>query len=277
MLKELFTYLEKPELYTESTCEFWNDEHISKGMLEAHLHPTWEAASRCHDFIDKSVEWIAELTPPSTYPNLLDLGCGPGLYCERFFKKGFKVIGIDFSQRSITYAREQASQRDTDINYVYKNYLEINDKNEFDLVTLIYCDFAVLSDVNRAVLLKKIHDALKPGGKFIFDVFSEKEFEDKKETHTWYIREESGFWNPDKHLCLESHYIYDENVRLDQYVIIDKDGQPSIVRNWFKGFTKESIISEVKKTGFKKYDIFSDVTGKPYFDKSKTLCIVAEK
>lgn len=46
-------------------------------MLEAHLHPNWEAASRCHDFIDESVERIAEITPPETNKNLLDLGCGP--------------------------------------------------------------------------------------------------------------------------------------------------------------------------------------------------------
>ncbi|MBU9711193.1 class I SAM-dependent methyltransferase [Evansella tamaricis] len=277
MLIDLYKYLEKPKLFTQSTCEFWNDEHISKGMLEAHLHPNWEAASRCHDFIDQSVEWIAEMVPSSMYPSLLDLGCGPGLYAERLYKKGYDITGIDFSERSITYAKEKASQRDEDIKYVYKNYLNLNEKNEYDVVTLIYCDFAVLSDINRESLLNRIYDALKPGGKFIFDVFTRKEFEDKEENHTWYLSEGSGFWKPDKHLCFQSHYIYEGDVRLDQYVIIDKDGQASIIRNWLKGYSKETITSEVKMAGFQKCDIYSDVTGKPYSDESKTICIVAEK
>lgn len=277
MLNELFKYLKKPELYAQNTCEFWNDEHISKGMLEAHLHPDWEAASRQHDFIDKSVEWITEIAPSTTYKKLLDLGCGPGLYAERLFKKGYKITGIDFSKRSINYATEKASERNQDINYIYKNYLEINYNNEFDLVILIYCDFVVLSDDHREILLKKIYDSMKTGGKFIFDVFTLKEFEEKKENNTWYVSDGGGFWKPHRHICLESHFIYEGDVRLNQNTIIDKDGKVDIIRNWFKGYTKDTIITEIKKAGFNKIEIYSNVTGEPYCDESKTMCIVVEK
>jgi hypothetical protein len=46
MFSEIQKYAIKPELYAPSTSNFWNDEHISKGMLEAHLNPSWDAASR---------------------------------------------------------------------------------------------------------------------------------------------------------------------------------------------------------------------------------------
>jgi len=275
-MKDLFKYLRKPDLYAESTSKFWDDEHISKGMLEAHLHPKWEAASREHDFIDKSVEWIENITS-SFNKKLLDLGCGPGLYAERLYEKGYEVTGIDFSKRSIEYAKDKASQKNQNINYIYKNYLEINYNNEFDIVLLIYCDFVVLSDNNREVLLKKIYDSLKSGGKFVFDVFTSMEFENKKESNTWYISEEDSFWKPAKHLCLQSHFTYEGGVRLDQNVIIDKDGKVDIIRNWYKEFTKDTITCEIKEAGFKKVDIYSDVTGAPYYDESKTICIVAEK
>ncbi|NLL69978.1 MAG: class I SAM-dependent methyltransferase [Epulopiscium sp.] len=108
------------------------------------------------------------------------MGCGPGLYAERLHKKGYNITGIDFSQRSINYARKKARERNQEINYVYKNYMDINYKNEFEIVILIYCDFGVLSDIRRQVLLKKIYESLKPGGKFIFDVFTLKEFEKRK-------------------------------------------------------------------------------------------------
>ena len=35
----------KPELYAPSTGNFWDDKHISKGMLEAHLDPDINAAT----------------------------------------------------------------------------------------------------------------------------------------------------------------------------------------------------------------------------------------
>ena len=56
------------------------------------------------------------------------------------------------------------------IKYIYKNYLEIDYTNEVNLITLIYCDFGVFSDLQRDLLLQKVYHALKHGGKFIFDV-----------------------------------------------------------------------------------------------------------
>ena len=88
----------KPELYAPSTSAFWDDEHISKGMLEAHLDPNWEAASRKHEFIDESVKWIESIAPSSQYRELLDLGCGPGLYAERFSNIGYSVTGRTMKQ-----------------------------------------------------------------------------------------------------------------------------------------------------------------------------------
>lgn len=77
-------------------------------MLEAHLNTEWDAASRKEDFINESVNWISTIASSNNYPNLLDIGCGPGLYAEKFHKVGHSVTGIDFSERSIAYANEQS-------------------------------------------------------------------------------------------------------------------------------------------------------------------------
>ena len=37
MLNKIFQSLEKPLLYQKTEGEFWNDKHISKQMLKAHL------------------------------------------------------------------------------------------------------------------------------------------------------------------------------------------------------------------------------------------------
>lgn len=277
MLDKIFQYLKRPKLYEESTAKFWDDEHISKGMLKAHLDPDLEAASREHCFIDSSVEWISELVPCKNYKKLLDLGCGPGLYAERLAEKGYLLAAIDFSKRSIEYAKQKAEEKGYNIEYIYKNYLEIEYGDEFDLIILIYCDFGALSHVQREMLLKKIYDAMKIGGKFIFDVFTPKNYEGKAESNAWYLNEGGGFWAPDAHICIEAHYIYEENIRLNQYVIIDKEGKINAYRIWDHYYTKDTISEELKKVGFKNIQVFSDVTGNPYDMKSKTMCIVVEK
>lgn len=278
MIPSLFQYLQKPELYAKSTFTFWDDEHVSKDLLEAHLDPNVEAASRSHDFIDSSVQWLTTIAPPSTYKKLLDVGCGPGLYAERLANYGYQVTGIDFSKRSIAYGKNRAVEKNQEITYIYQNYLEMDFVEEFDVIIFIYCDYGVLSDENKTLILKKIHRALKPGGKLIFDVFTEQEFIDKKETSTWYVTDGSCFWKPHQHLCLQSHFIYEEeHVRLNQHVIIDKDEKIDVFRDWHKLFTKETIAAEVQNAFFHKLDIYSDVSGKPFNEASKTICVVAEK
>ena len=106
MLKNIETVLEKPILYKKTEGEFWNDEHISMQMLKAHLNPEFDGASRKHAFIEESVAWITELVSPIDYPLLFDIGCGPGIYAEKFARQGYYVTGIDFSKRSIDYAKK---------------------------------------------------------------------------------------------------------------------------------------------------------------------------
>lgn len=56
MYTTLVSMLKKPQLYTKTTILFWDDEHISKQMLKAHLDPCFEGASRKHTFIPASNE-----------------------------------------------------------------------------------------------------------------------------------------------------------------------------------------------------------------------------
>ena len=48
----------RPKLFEQSTASIWDDPHISKGMLKAHLNENQESATRKLDFVKKSVAWI---------------------------------------------------------------------------------------------------------------------------------------------------------------------------------------------------------------------------
>ncbi|NLG88348.1 MAG: methyltransferase domain-containing protein [Clostridiaceae bacterium] len=276
MFNNLTRYLKKPQLYAQSTGIFWDDEHISKGLLEAHLNPEWDAATRKLDFVDKSVSWIAAIAPPAQFKNLLDLGCGPGIYAERFHKAGYSVTGIDFSKRSIDYAKKQSLRSKINIEYHYMNYLKIDYKERFDVITLIYCDYGALSITDRITLLKKVYEALKLGGKFIFDVFTPVKRND--ESRSWHYFDNGGFWSEKPHICLESVYQYDDEdeTELRQTIVITED-TVNCYNIWDHFFTTEKLVSEIKPAGFGSYELYGDVAGKEYSDTGETICIVLTK
>jgi SAM-dependent methyltransferase len=277
MLDLLIKYAKKPYPYEPSTAKFWDDEHISKSMLEAHLNQMHDGASRNLQFIEQSVRFIHNQAPSDQYPNLLDLGCGPGLYAERFTQKGYHVTGVDLSKRSINYAKSAALKNKQNIDYIEMNYLHIDFKNHFDVITLIYCDYAVLPKTERLLLLSKIKKALKPNGIFIFDVFTKNQYEHTFEKTSWYTSETGDFWKDGPHLCLEQHFIYEKNIRLNQYIVMDQNQSVDVYRVWDQHFDQQTIALELKEAHLKVRKIYSDVCGNIYDPNSKTLAVIASK
>jgi SAM-dependent methyltransferase len=266
----------RPEVYEKSATAFWDDAHISKGMLEAHLNPDTDLASRRLEFIEKSVQWITAVGGPRTHPELLDLGCGPGLYAELFSAGGFDVTGVDLSERSIRYARESALRKNLSISYLHENYLDIVYEEVFDVVTLIYCDFGVLNPEEREILLEKIHKALKPGGLFVFDVCSLRQYENRAETTSWNLSA-GGYWSAEPYLCLYSFYRYDSsNTYADQYTVIEQDGIRCF-NIWNHRFSVEELRNDLCRACFRKAEFFGDVAGREYSESSETVCAVAWK
>lgn len=277
MYKNLLAHLsEKPSLYAPSTSKFWDDEHISKSMLEAHLNPELEAATRKLDFVRHSADWIADLADPAARPKLLDLGCGPGIYAELFDQLGFQVTGMDLSPGSISYAREHALKKELKIDYLLQNYLELDMEEAFDVITLIYCDFGVLCPMDRSILLHNIHRALKPGGLFLMDAWTPSFYADCKENKEWNYAE-GGFWSARPYACLKSFYRYDDcNTFTDQYVIIREDGL-DCYNIWNHAFTLEEFRNDLALAGFRQTDFYGNVAGAPYTEDSTSICVAAGK
>jgi SAM-dependent methyltransferase len=276
MFNELIKYAKKPEFYAQGTDVLWDDEHISKGMLEAHLNPNLDAASRNHKFIDDSVAWITQISPSSKYIKLLDLGCGPGLYAERFNEMGYDVTGIDFSKRSIDYAKQQSALNNSKIDYIYQNYLTLDYAEQFDVITLIYTDYCVLSKADRLALLRLVYQALKPNGKFIFDVSTSSK--NARESRSWSYHENGGFFSDKPHIHLSALYLYkDENeTELAQHIVISSESVKTY-NVWHNFFTKEKLLAEIQPLGFSDFELYGDVTGKEYVDNGEIICLVLTK
>ncbi|MFA9370254.1 MAG: class I SAM-dependent methyltransferase [Labilibaculum antarcticum] len=268
----------KPELFAKDDGNFWQDPYISEHLLNAHLDDDSDQGSRKYQDIIQSVLWLSEYLKLPEDSKLLDLGCGPGLYCENFFGQGYAVTGIDFSQSSIDYAKEQAEEFKYRIKYVCQDYMEMDYKEEFDVITLIYGDLCVLSHTDRTLLLQKVKKALKPRGYLIFDVFTKHYFENEEPEQSWYISEEDGFWSEEEHLLLQSHFKYKkEKVRLDKYTLILKNGEVKTHNLWKHYFSLERTISMMKESGFNVKDYWSDLQGKPFEENSPWIGMVAQK
>jgi len=257
-IKEIIKETQKPAIYTKGTASMWEDEYISKFLLEAHINPDMDLASRNKVAIEKTVEWMFT-TVNGKNMNILDLGCGPGLYCELMAQRGHKITGMDFSKRSINYATTQAKKKKLDINYQHANYLSLDYENQFDLIIMIYCDFGALIPEERDIVIKNIYRALKPGGFFIFDSLNLNSTESFCKNREWEMKQE-GFWKNSPYIVFSEPFKYDEGrIFLDQHTVIDENGDFKIYRFWNQCFDGPEMLTELSKYGFVNNSYYKDI------------------
>jgi SAM-dependent methyltransferase len=206
--------LARPEPYAPHDAPFWDDPHIARQMLAAHLDPATDAASRRPDTIDRTVGHLVATLGLGTGDRLLDLGCGPGLYARRFAARGVAVTGIDLSPTSIAYAVGDAREAGMAIDYRVEDYTSSQLGGPFDAAALIYLDFGVLPDAPRDRLLDSLRLALRPGGVFVFDVHAPSR-QRVADSAVRVERADGGFWRPGPHLVIETTYRYGEGLDHD--------------------------------------------------------------
>lgn len=270
---------ERPEPFEYYTSpQFWNDEHISKGMLESHLNPNTDGASRNKEFMDRSINWIISHFSISDSSRIIDFGCGPGLYTTRFAEMGATVTGVDLSERSIRYAKDVAREKNLNIDYVLQDYLEFSTDKRFDFIALISLDFSVLGPKQRRVLLSTFYSLLANDGAILLDVDSMERFRKETEKATEYgFSPAGGFMSSKPHHSFSSRFKYtQEHVILSKETIIEEDRQLEVYL-WNQCYSLQSLEREFTENGLQIVDSYSDVAGTPFKEDSLQFAVVARR
>ena len=118
-------------------------------MLEVHLNPDIDAASRSPETIDRSVKWLIEnlglkdwrlpfwiwdADPVYMHP------ASPAPVCKLL---AWITLIVPLSTQQIMRVKNNLN-----ITYRYQNYLELKDENKYDAALLIYGDFCPLNPNN---------------------------------------------------------------------------------------------------------------------------------
>ena len=104
---------------------------------------------------------VADLSPGRA----LDLACGEGRNAVWLAERGWRATGVDFSAVALEKARELATSRRVEVEWVHADVLDYTpEPRAFDLVAVVYLQLPG-DELDRA--LRKAADAVAPGGTLV--------------------------------------------------------------------------------------------------------------
>lgn len=107
--------------------------------------------------------------------DILDLCCGDGRLVQVLDLKGFNMAGIDGSDRMLDFARERCPT----IDFIAADARSFTHQRRFDAVISTFDALNhVMSPDGLAAVCRCVHDVVKPGGYFAFDLNREQAYTD---------------------------------------------------------------------------------------------------
>ena len=267
-----------PEPFADGRQIPWNDPGFSRRMLAVHLDESHDWASRRAEKRGRIIDELMALTGLQPGDSVLDLGCGPGLYCQALAERGLRVEGWDYAPAAIEYARERSAETGMEIQYVREDYRNLDITERFDLVTLIYGDLNVFSRTDAAALLRRACRALRPGGFFYTDVTSPAAHPTQEITRN-YTYHSSGLWSDEPYLELyEARPVDADGLRWERYVIIDAEaGRARVYTTWSQEYSREAITALLEEVGFVIRALYDDPAKSALCEREGWIGVLAQK
>jgi len=193
-------------------AEWWTrffDEEMGEVMF---TEEAWRQADElCDDLI--------ELLGVEPGARILDLACGTGRFALPLAKRGFHVVGLDYSAPYLKQARAVAQQQGLSVGIVQGDMRAIPFSERFDAVINLFTSFGYFErEEDHLKALQEASSALKPGGRVLLEMANRDFLLRRFQAHDWH--EFPGF------LVLEERRFLPERDRVEtRWVKLYPDGQ----------------------------------------------------
>lgn len=255
----------------------WNEPGFSERMLHEHLSQEHDAASRRTAKIDRHVEWIHREVLRGHRTQILDLGCGPGLYTDRLAKMRHACTGIDFSPASIRYAREQTKISGTACAYTLGDLRQATYGEGYGLAMFLFGEFNVFRPSDIRAILNKAHAALAANGLLLVEVSTHDAVcRLGHQTAHWYTSP-GGLFSPEPHVVLQESFWDDASATATtRHVVIDAaTADATLYAATYQAYTCDAITGLLSDCGFNALHFYPSLLGTVDELQSDFMAIVA--
>ncbi len=159
--------------------------------------------------------------------------------------------------------------------FLQGNYLTCELGSGHDAAILIYEDYCALAPDQRACLLARVRAALRPGGRFVFDVSAVPRFSEYRDAVTREPNLMDGFWAEPPYVGTHETWTYPALHLILERFVIETATAERCFWNWMHCLTPDEVAAELAAAGLGEPEYFGDVAGAGFDPAATTFAVLA--
>lgn len=217
------------------------------------------------------VDFIESRLPLRSGNKILDLCCGNGRHTLELARRGYQVVGFDWSSSYLDMARQKAQQDDLAVEFVQGDMRKIDYRDAFDVVLNLFTSFGYFGDDDNEMVIDQISHAVKPGGLFLFDFINLAPLLRFPTPVLWHQEELS------KAIIIRERRIDFFTWRLHEECTVFRSGDRREYAISYRLYTLAELSNLLRKSGLIFQQAFGDFNGCDYCENYPPRMIVISK
>ena len=202
---------------------------------------------------------------------MLDVPCGAGRLALELAAWGYDVTGIDQSARLIEAARQEAEQRDLQVDFRHGDMRDLPEDGQYDGLVCLWNSFGYFDDAGNLDFLRAVFRSLKPRGRLALDT-------PLMETLLHGIVDEPRVWTEvGDLLALEERGFDHETGRLDSAWTFIRDGVREVRDMSIRLYTYRELVAMLEEAGFGEHEAYGSLEFEPFELGAPWLYLVTTK
>lgn len=256
---------------------------MSKGKFslpfEYQQQPEFFDAFNFDENTDAKNSVIEKLLKKHKVKTVLDLTCGTGSQVFFLAKRGYEMVGSDFSPVLIKMAKKRARKEKVSLKFIDGDMRSLK-VGTFDAAITIFNAVGHLTKVGFEKAMRNIHSNLKQGGVYIFDILNLEAMTDSVVANLAHHTEKQiGTTKVHKMQCCSIDRNTGHLTNYDMCMFQKNADKPIQINNKFilQIYTAAQLREMLNKTGFEIVAQYSMDGSKFIHDKTMGILTVARK
>jgi len=214
-------------------------------------------------------EIVGHLSPPPG-ASVLDLACGRGRHAIPLAHSGFRVTGVDNSEKMLLIGKARAMREGVEVEWGREDMRTFRRRGAFDLCLSLFSSFGFFSDAENQRVLDNIGVSLKKNGTLLLDLRNAAKGFARPEDSEKTLPVPAGL------LRMSVRYDRATGRAKAEHILTRHDGIRISSTFEIRIYTKEVLYSMLRSAGFRVKGFYGSLSGAPLTRLSDRMVVIAE-